>query len=177
MTVWFITEKGERVRFIDKFQPRIYISGSIADLSKFTDKLQKSRSVVKWAYADKYADFMDDQKSKVLEITLHDCYERLDFARKVLRLGGYERFRLYNVDVPDAQLYLFEKDLFPLAFVGVTVQGKRLAYWLLDSVESVDYTLPPLRLLKLNVEIAKKKLIPSFNDEINNKEFSRTIEK
>jgi len=111
---------------------------------------------------------MDDQKSKVLEITLHDCYERLDFARKVLRLGGYKQFRLHTVDVPDAQLYLFEKDLFPLAFVGVAVQGKRLAYWLLDSVEKIDYTLPPLRLLKLKVEIAKKKFIPSFNDEIKN---------
>jgi hypothetical protein len=44
MTVWFLTEKGERVRFIDKFQPKIYVSGNIADLSKLSDKLKKKQS-------------------------------------------------------------------------------------------------------------------------------------
>ena len=36
----------------------------------------------------------------------------------------------------------------------------------MDSVESVDYKLPPLRLLKLHVQIAKKKLIPALSDVI-----------
>jgi len=166
MTVWVITEKGERVRFVDEFQSNIYVSGNIADLSKLTDKLRNSESVAKWVYVEKYADFMSDEKSKVLEVTVTDCRRRSHFARKVLRLGGYERFRLYNVDVPDAQMYLYERDIFPLAFVGIAVQGKRLAYWLMDSVESVDYRLPPLRLLALRVQIAKKKIIPNFSDAI-----------
>jgi len=166
ITVWIITEKGERVRFVDEFQPKMYVSGNIADLSKLTDKLRNSKSVAKWTYVEKCADFMSDEKSKVLEVTLTDCRRRLHFARKVLRLGGYEKFRLYNVDVPDAQMYLYERDIFPLAFMGVAVQGKRLAYWLMDSVESVDYRLPPLRLLTLRVKIAKKKVIPTFSDAI-----------
>jgi len=166
MTVWFITERGERVKFIDEFQPKMYVSGNIADLSKLTEKLRNSKSVAKWAYVEKYADFMNDKKSKVLEITITDCRRRPHFARKVLRLGGYEKFRLHNVDVPDVQTYLYERDVFPLAYVGVTVQGKRLSYWLMDSVESVDYKLPPLRLLALQVQIAKKKIIPAFSDGI-----------
>jgi len=39
MTVWIITEKGERVRFIDAFQPKMYVSGNIADLSKLARRL------------------------------------------------------------------------------------------------------------------------------------------
>jgi len=166
MTVWLITANGERVKFVDEFKPKIYVSGKIADLSKLTERFRNSKSVVKWSYVDKFADFMNDKKSRVLEITVSDCRRKPHFARKVLRLGGYEKFRLHNVDVPDAQTYLYERDIFPLAHVGVVVQGKRLAYWLMDSVESVDYKLPPLRLLKLRVQVAKKKLIPSFNDEI-----------
>jgi len=166
MTVWIITEKGERVKFIDEFQPKIYVSGNISDLSKLTDKLRNSKSVASWAYVEKYADFMNDKKSKVLEIRITDCRRRPHFARKLLRLGGYEKYRLYNVDVPDVQMYLYERDIFPLAYVGVAVQGKRLAYWLMDSVESVDYKLPSLRLLKLWVQIAKKKIIPAFSDPI-----------
>jgi hypothetical protein len=38
----------------------------------------------------------------------------------------------------------------------------------MDSVESLDYTLPPLRQLKLDVQVAKKKPIPSFKDPIQN---------
>jgi hypothetical protein len=68
MTVWLITEKDERVKFIDEFLPRIYVSGNMTDLSKLADKLRNSKSVVKWTYVEKNADFMNDKKSKVLEI-------------------------------------------------------------------------------------------------------------
>jgi len=166
MTVWLITEKGDRVKFIDEFFPKIYVSGSIADLAKLADRLRSSKSVVKWAYVEKYADFMSDKKSRVLEVTVADCRVRSLLARRILRLGGYGKYRLYNVDVPDVQMYLYERDIFPLAYVGVAFQGKRLAYWLMDSVESLDYKLPPLRLLKLEVQIAKKKPISSFKDSI-----------
>ena len=166
MTVWFITERGERVKFIDEFQPKIYVSGNIAALSKLADRLRNSKLVVKWSYVEKYADFMNDMKSKVLEVTVTDCRMRLQFARRLLRLGGYERYRLHNVDVPDVQIYLYERDIFPLAHVGVAVQGKRLAYWLMDSVESGNYKLPPIRQLTLKVQIAKKKIIPVLSDAI-----------
>lgn len=166
MTIWLITEKGERVKFIDEFLPKMYVSGKIADLAKLADKLRSSKSVIKWAYVEKHADFMSDKKSRVLEVTVADCRVRLLLARRILRLGGYGKYRLYNVDVPDVQMYLYERDIFPLAYVGVAFQGKRLAYWLMDSVESLDYKLPPLRLLKLEVQVAKRKAVPSFKDAI-----------
>ncbi len=167
MTVWIIAENGERVKLTDKFQPRIYVSGRIADLSKLTGDLATSESVASWRYVEKYADFMEDKRSKVLEITTTDCRRIPYFARKLLRLGGYRKFRLHNVDVPDAQTYLYDRDIFPLARVVVTDQGDRLAYWLLDSVESVDYTVPPLRLMRISMEITTDRPVPSFNDEVS----------
>jgi len=166
MTVWIVTEKGERVRLKDKFQPKIYVSGKMADLSKLTDHLATSDCVARWRYVEKYADFMETEKSKVLEITTTDCRGIPYFARKLLRLGGYQKFKLHNVDVPDAQAYFYDKDIFPLAFVGVTVQGDRLAYWLLDSVESLDYKFPPLKVMSLRAEIASEQTVPNFNDPI-----------
>ncbi len=166
MTVWIIAENGERVRLTDEFQPKIYVSGRMADLSKLTDRLATSESVASWRYVEKYADFMEDKRSKVLEISTKDCRRKPYFARELLRLGGYRKFRLHNVDVPDAQTYFYDRNIFPLAFVGVTVQGGRLAYWLLDSVESVDYAVPPLRLMRMRVEVATERRIPSFNDLI-----------
>jgi len=166
MTVWIIAENGERIKLVDKFQPKIYVSGKIADLSKLTNQLVTSKSVASWRYVEKYADFMENKRSKVLEITTTDCRRVPYFARKLLRLGGYQKFRLHNVDVPDAQAYFYERDIFPLAFLGVTVQGDRLAYWLLDSVESVDYMVPPLRLMRISMEIAAERAVPNFNDAV-----------
>jgi len=138
----------------------------MADLSKLTGDLATSESVVSWRYVEKYVDFMEDKRSKVLEITTTDCRRIPYFARKLLRLGGYQKFGLHNVDVHDAQTYLYDRDVFPLAHVVVTDQGDRLAYWLVDSVESVDYTVPPLRLMRINVEITTDRPVPSFNDEV-----------
>lgn len=162
-----IAENGERVKFVDQFQPNIYVSGKIADLAKLTPKLVASRFVAKWRYVKKYADFMENKRRKVLEITATDCRRIPDLVQKLLRLGGYQQFRLHNIDVPYAQTYLYDKGIFPLAFIGVTVQGDKLAYWLFDSVESVDYKLPPIRLMSIQVEIAKKGAVPSFDDPIS----------
>jgi len=167
MTVWIIAESGERVRLTDKFQPKIYVSGRMADLSKLTDHLATCKSMASWSYVEKCADFMENKRSRVLEITTTDCRRIPYFARKLLRLGGYQKFRLHNVDVPDAQRYLYDRDIFPLAFVSVVVQGDRLAYWLLDSVENVDYRVPPLRLMRMRVEIATDRHVPKFNDPID----------
>lgn len=166
MTVWIVTEKGERVRLKDKFQPKIYVSGKMADLSKLTKHLAVSKSVARWRYVKKHADFMEIEKSKVLEITTTDCRRIPYFARKLLRLGGYHKFKLHNVDVPDAQAYFYDRDIFPLAYATVTIQGNRLAYRLLDSVESVDYVTSPLRLMKMSVEITTDRHVPNFNDPI-----------
>jgi DNA polymerase elongation subunit (family B) len=166
MTVWITTENGERVGLTDKFQPKVYVSGKMTNLSKLTDHLATGESVAGWRYVEKYADFMEDNRSKVLEITTTDCRRIPYFARELLRWGGYQKFRLHNVDVPSAQTYLYDRDIFPLAHVAVTDQGDRLAYWLLDSVESVDYVVPQLRLMRMSVEIATDSAVPSFNDSI-----------
>ncbi len=166
MTVWILAESGERIKLTDKFQPKIYVSGRIVDLSRLTDNLSTIRSVVSWRYVKKYADYMEDKWSNVLEITTIDCRRIPHFARQLLRLGEYQKFRLHNVDVPAAQTYLYDKEVFPLARVAVTVQGERIAYWLLDSVESVDYIAPPLRTMKMHVKIATDNPFPNFNDAI-----------
>ncbi len=166
MTVWIIAENGERVKLVDGFQPRIYVSGKITDLSRLTDHFVTSKSVAKWRYTEKYADFMEDKKSKVLEIITTDCRRIPYFARKLLRLGGYGKFRLHNVDLPHVQTYLYDRDIFPLAFLDIVLEGDGLAYCLLDSVESVDYKIPPLRLLSISIQVEADGVIPRFEDPI-----------
>jgi len=167
MVIWIIAENGERVRLVDKYTHKIYISGTYSNLKSLSEKIGGSRSVAGLRFVEKCADFMEVRNKKVLEVDIADYRRTLFFARKILRFGGYEHFHLYNVDVPVSQAYLYEKDLFPLARVMVTDLGNRLSYENLDSVEKVDYEIPPLRSIWLNVSIKKKTPIQQLTDEID----------
>jgi DNA polymerase elongation subunit (family B) len=118
-------------------------------------------------FVEKHADFMEAIRRKVLEIGVRDYAKTSSFARELLRLGGHQRFRLYNVDVPVSQAYLYDKDVFPLAHVMVVDSGKRLYYDLLDSVESVDYCVPSLRSMWLKATLKKERASPKLTDKID----------
>jgi DNA polymerase I len=167
MIVWVIAENGERVKLVDNFAHRIYVSGKISDLKSLSEELEDSRLVAGCRFVKKYADFMDVSEKKVLEIDVSD-YRRASFlARNILRLGGYEKFRLHNVDVPISQVYLYERDVFPLTHAIVVDSGKSLCYDILDSVESVDYYVPPFRSVWLNVDIKKEGVLQRFTNKID----------
>ena len=166
MTIWVISETGQRLKFVDEFQPKVYVSGKEEDLQRLTDRLVGSKSVAACRFTGKYVNLSDAEKSNVLEIDVTDCRRSPHFGRKILRLGGYEKFQLGNVDVPDAQAYLYDRGIFPLAFMEIHVEDRKLAYRLLDSVESENYAIPPLRIFWVSVKVAKSGKIPSFDDPI-----------
>ena len=56
----------------------------------------------------------DTKKSKVLQITTKRSSEVLKIAKNIERLDTFGKYRLYNVDVPPEQMYLYENDLYPL---------------------------------------------------------------
>jgi DNA polymerase elongation subunit (family B) len=63
-------------------------------------------------------------------------------------------------------MYLYKKDLFPLAYV-VVENGKEDVQWTVnDSREAVDYEVPPLRKVRLQVETAKSRRIQALDDEL-----------
>ena len=167
ITVWLITENGERIRFVDRFIYRCYVSGSFSDLKHLAEKAKGNNLVAGTRLVAKNADFMERCTRKVLEVSVKDHTKVSYLARELLRLGKNERLRFYNVDVTVSQAYLYDKDIFPFARVMVVASGKRLCYDLLDSVESVDYSLPHLRSLWLKVGVKKEGVTQKFTDKID----------
>ncbi len=78
------------------------------------------------------------------------------------------RLEVHNCDLRGDRTYFFTHDLFPLAFLEVETSKSGLKYTLMDSVESIDYALPPLRIMQLKIEIAKTGKIASLQDPIAN---------
>ncbi len=166
MTLWFITKNDRRVKVVDEFRPKIYVCGSSEDLKKLPDKLVGSKSISSIRFVEKYASITDSQKSRVLEIEVSDWRRAPFFARKIVRLGSYGKFRLCNVDIPPSQAYLYERNIFPLAFMEVSQRNGRCQFKLLDSVESRDYEVPQLRILWLDIKVEGNKKIVGFFDKI-----------
>ena len=166
MAVWIISEQGKRVRLTDKFQPKIYVSGKQEDIERLASSFFSNQALASWNFAHKYAHPVDNEKSRVLEIALKDCKRTSTFTRIILKKGDYLQYEIHNCDLQGDRAYLFSHDLFPLALIEVKAEVTGLQYRLLDDVESTDYTVPPLRIAKLEVEIAKKEKLASFNDPV-----------
>jgi DNA polymerase elongation subunit (family B) len=166
IAVWIIGEGGERIRLTDKFQPKIYVSGKQEDIERLASQFYSSQAIASWSFANKYSHPTDIEKSKVLEIILKDCRRTSSFTRSILKKSDYLQYKVHNCDLHGDRDYLFSHNLFPLAFIEVEAEKTELKYALLDSVESTDYTVPPLQITKLEVGIAKKGKIVSFKDPI-----------
>ncbi|MGD8505439.1 MAG: DNA polymerase domain-containing protein [Candidatus Bathyarchaeota archaeon] len=166
MSIWIITENGQRIRLIDEFKPKVYISGKEEDLYRLLTQFFADRSIASCSFVYKYASPTNIEKSKVLEVILKDCRRIPFFVRKVLETGRYLRYQLSNCDLRSAQAYLYDRDIFPLAFTDIEVEKHQLKYHVLDSVESVDYQIPPLRIMRIHIEIAKKGKIANFDDPL-----------
>jgi len=66
---------------------------------------------------------------------------------------------------------LFSRDLFPLAFVDIQKKGGRLVYTLKDDVASTDYSILPLKTLKMEIKIAKSGKIAQVTDPMKLRPF------
>ena len=166
VAVWIISQNGQRIKLTDKFQPKIYISGKKEDLEKLVGRIYSNPDIANWNFVYKFANPTDIEKSRVLEIILKDCRRISQLTKDILKLGDYVRYEVHNCDLHGDRSYFFTHDLFPLAFLEVEPLKVGLKYTLLDSVERIAYTIPPLRIMKLQIEIAKKGKIANFQDPI-----------
>ncbi len=166
VTVWIIGENGERVKLKDEFQPKIYVSGKQDEIERLASGFYSNKLITAWKFAYKYAQPTDDEKSRVLEITLNDSRKISTFTRQILRQGDYLKYQVHNCDLHGDRAYFFTKKLFPLAFVEVAAEETGLKYTLLDSVKRTDYIVPQLRTAKIEVSISKTGRIARFEDPI-----------
>ncbi len=165
MVVWLKLENGEAVRLVDRWSPSIFIGADVE--SDFDVPLQTLRDDFLWTRAvQKRERVTDPSPSYVIEAKLKDARRAQQVAGRIERLGPFGAFRLYNADVPPGQSYLYERDLFPLAFCEVEESGGKLRWELEDDVWAYDYSLPSLRKVKLEVDIAKQGKLPRFTDRI-----------
>jgi DNA polymerase elongation subunit (family B) len=116
--------------------------------------------------AQKFIKLGDSKRSTVLEIEVENEAHAIALAKRIQRYGN--KFRLYNVDVPSTQMYLYQKNLFPLAFVQAERNTNSIVQWTVqDSRSALDYKLPPFSKIRLQLRITKINRIQGLNDKLD----------
>jgi len=163
MVVWLKKPDGKCVRLTDRWKPRIHVGGDYRKLIDLACKSYVENSI----FVDKFERAGDIEKSRVLEVVVENDEEATRLARRIQRESSYSNFRLYDVDIPSPQVYLYQKDLFPLALVEAEEKDEKIEWTLRDSRKTIDYELPPLRKIRLEIKTRKNKRIRTFEDELD----------
>jgi len=165
--VWIKTESGRCLRLVDKWSPSFYVSApSREDLIRLTSYLPRNNLDVNYEFVDKFVNLHDCERSKVLRLTVPDIVSLRSLSTFIWSLGDYDKYRLWNVDIPISQMYLYDRDLFPLAYVEATAKDEGVVWKLMDHAEDVEYPVPPLKIANLGVKIDAAGIVPCFEDPI-----------
>lgn len=167
MVIWLKKSDGATVRLTDRWYNAIYVSSDVrSDLEYLSSKKEIQPFIKSSCFVRKREQVSDYEEHEILKLNLKraDDVERL--AKVVERAARFGHYRIYNADLLPAQTYFIEKDLFPLAFVSVEKVGDVIYWKLLDSIESEEYKIPPLRKATLRVKLDSTHVIPKFTDPI-----------
>ena len=105
----------------------------------------------------------DLTKSKVLRITAKKSSELVMLAKNIERLDRFGAYRLYNVDVPPEQMYLYQNNLYPLGKYQIIND----TWNELSDINDTNYDLPKFKKIKLKVHAKTEQHIPKFTDAID----------
>ncbi|MFQ6077709.1 MAG: DNA polymerase domain-containing protein, partial [Thermodesulfobacteriota bacterium] len=150
MVLWIYGDDGGMIRLEDPYRHHIYARGRKGDLEGLLSFLRKRRLLLGFGWARKQ-DFWSGQEMNVLDLEVGAC----DHVPGLFRLlAGFEdRITFYNCDIPLAQSYLYEKDLFPTGRCWVEhADGRILRIEPRCSPWEIEYTLPPLRTMEIRIE-------------------------
>jgi len=172
MVIWLKKTDDSCVRLTDPWKPKIHVGGSYRDLLDLACRPGLENAI----FVERYEKAGDRERSRVLEIEVDGDREAVGLARKLEQVGRYSKFRFYDIDVPSPQMYLYNKGLFPLAFVEAEETSRGVNWTLKDSRESIDYQLPPLRGIELQIKTEKIRKVRGFDDKLSAVHFTRDEE-
>ncbi|HXW67074.1 MAG TPA: DNA polymerase domain-containing protein [Thermoplasmata archaeon] len=151
VVLWVKERATARVRRTAvEFRPPFLVAGARADLAALERRLAPEASVARIERRVLAPSLYDRRPRTVLALTPARHPLRRALARTVDALGGFERYRLYDVDLGAPQLYHLGHDLYP--FAPVVGQGADLRAT--EPAETIDYPTPPLRVARLEVRLA-----------------------
>ncbi|MGH7472377.1 MAG: DNA polymerase domain-containing protein, partial [Candidatus Methylomirabilales bacterium] len=147
MVLWWITEAGERLRLEDPFTPVFYAEGRPRDLRLLIRELEAKPSIAGLEWVKRW-DLVSREQVEVLKIALADLNQYPVLPDRLFL--EHPRVLFWNCGIHLAQLYCYERQLFPLAFCTIEhEEGILQRVECRDDPWALEYALPPLRIMEL----------------------------
>jgi DNA polymerase-2 len=149
MAIWLIDEQGRSHILRDTFAPSFYVRGPRQELRAVWQRLRARRAPVTLRRTERLDLFLD-RAVEVLEVgvKIPGLLTRL-FRQTAER---HPHLTYYNADIPLPQRYVLARGIFPLAYCNVEHRdGHIQSIAALDTPWDIDYRLPPLRLMSLQL--------------------------
>ena len=159
IVLWIKDKKTKRIEI--PWTASLYVASTKLKLERLETNPLIKPLVKKFVNTTKKEQVSDTKNSKVLQITTKRSSEILKLAKNIERLDTFGKYRLYNVDVPPEQMYLYENDLYPLG----EFKFHDNKWSAITDIYDTDYTIPNFSKVRLSVH-AKSKSIPKFSDTI-----------
>ena len=161
--VILLVKTKNKIQRIEKFwTPSFYVSSRHSEKIKILENNSKLRSCIKEIkYEQKFERVSDRELTNVLKITTKKTTDIVHLAKKIQQLDIYGIYRLYNVDIPPEQSYLYENEVYPLGKYEISNNWKELS-----NIKETDYELPTFTKISFQVNAKKRKNIPTMSDRI-----------
>jgi len=144
------------------------------DIKRLSYILEQNPNVSRVRVCEKYVKLEDHEKSKVFGVSVS---KPSLFKKTIKEIEEIGLFTLYNTDLPIAQMYFYENDLFPMALCNFRVKfqtNKKIekreyltSLELKDNNELLFYDLPPLKAVWLDVKIQQQGIRYYYNDPLD----------
>ena len=148
MMVWILDEAGRMHSCFDAFQPAFYLKLKKEQEHAVQQFLHKSHFPATVSSANK-TELFSGEEWRMTSISVHNP---LQFNRSVQLLQKHlPHYAFYNSNIPVAQMYLYDRKVFPLAKCEFTVsENGTLQHILLeDTFDAYDYHVPDLRIMSI----------------------------
>ena len=141
---------GRVSRTAVEFRPPFLVDGPATELPGLARRLRDLPTVASVERRVLAPSLYDRRPHGVLAVTPRRNPARRALAREIDRIGGFERFRFYDVDLSPPQLYHLAHRLYPFA----PVAGRGADLTATEPAETIHYPTPPLRTARLEVTVA-----------------------
>ncbi|MHA1895717.1 MAG: DNA polymerase domain-containing protein [Candidatus Helarchaeota archaeon] len=160
IALWIVDKNGySRKVHVDYVPPFYLYSKDILELER---GLRSHDNIKEINVVSKFIHIKDLTKTRVLEVKADVIQNVKRVIRDIVKL---KNCKIFNIDIPLSQLFLYEKDLFPFAR-GVYKNNEKLSIELKDDQRAIDYDIPPLKILKLSAIMHSSGPIMKFSDPL-----------